>query len=89
MNQHMNQEYLRESGKILADMRLRIEGIILLYEEDTLVLLDLAAEKKLYHAIGAFDAIATALYDMRKQIVDLQATYRSAVQSLSETEIDL
>ena len=82
-------DYLKESGSILAEMRLRIEGMILIYEEDTLVLLDLAAEKKVYHAIGAFDAIATALYEMRKQIVNLQAAYRSAVQSLSETEIDL
>lgn len=75
----MMQDYLKESGSILADMRLRIEGIILLYEEDTLVLLDLAAEKRLYHAAGALDAIATALYDMRKQIVDLQVAYRNEV----------
>lgn len=75
----MMQDYLKESGSILAEMRLHIEGIILLYEEDTLVLLDLAAEKKLYHAAGALDAIATALYDMRKQIVDLQAVYREEV----------
>ena len=72
-------DYLKESGSILAEMRLRIEGMILLYEEDTLVLLDLAAEKKLYHAAGALDAIAAALYDMRKQIVDLQAAYRKEV----------
>lgn len=75
----MMQDYLKESGSILADMRLRIEGIILLYEEDTLVLLDLAAEKRLYHAAGALDAIATALYDMRTQIIDLQAAYREEV----------
>ena len=73
-------DYLKESGSILAEMRLSIEGIILLYEEDTLVLLDLAAEKKLYHAAGALDAIAAALYDMRLQIIDLQATYRNAVR---------
>lgn len=75
----MMQDYLKASGSILADMRLRIEGIILLYEEDTLVLLDLAAEKRLYHAAGALDAIATALYDMRTQIIDLQAAYRNEV----------
>lgn len=39
----------------------------------------LAAEKKLYHAAGALDAIATALYDMRKQIVDLQVAYREEI----------
>ena len=75
----MMQDYLKESGSILADMRLRIEGIILLYEEDTLILLDLAAEKRPYHAAGALDAIATALYDMRTQIIDLQAAYRNEV----------
>jgi len=67
------------SGNALAEMRMQIEGMILLYEEDTLILLDLAAEKKLYYAAGALDAIATALYDMRKQIVDLQAAYRKEV----------
>ena len=85
----MNQEYLRESGIILADVRLRIEGIILLYEEDALVLLDLAAEKKPYHATGALDVIAVTLYDMRKQIIALQTAYRNAVQSLSGTDTDL
>ena len=71
-------DYLKESGSILAEMRLRIEGMILLYEEDMHVLLDLAAEKRLYHSAGAFDAIAAAMYDMRKQIVDLQTAYRNA-----------
>ena len=75
----MESNYLIISGNALAEMRMRIEGMILLYEEDTLILLDLAAEKKLYHAAGALDAIATALYDMRKQIVDLQAVYREEV----------
>ena len=84
----MNREYLKESGIILADMRLRIEGIILLYEEDMLVLLDLAAEKRLYHAAGALDAIATALYDMRKQIIDLQAAYRKEVVCCAEKYLD-
>jgi len=71
--------YLAASGSMIAELRLRIEGMITLYEEDTLVLLDLAAEKKLYHAAGSLDAIATALYDLRKQIVDLQAAYRNEV----------
>ena len=75
----MENGYLIISGSALAEMRLRIEGMIFLYEEDTLVLLDLVAAKKLYHAAGALDAIATALYDLRKQIVDLQAAYRKEV----------
>ena len=75
----MEKGYLIASGGALAEMRLRIEGMILLYEEDTLVLLDLAATKRLYHAAGALDTIATALYDLRKQIVDLQAAYRKEV----------
>ena len=70
--------YLQESGSILAEMRLRIEGMILLYEEDTLVLHDLAEAKKLYHASGALDAIAAALYDLRTQIISLHAACRNA-----------
>ena len=75
----MENSYLILSGNALAEMRLRIEGMVLLYEEDALILLDLAAEKKLYYAAGALDAIATALYDVRKQIVDLQAAYKEEV----------
>ena len=81
-------DYLKESSGILAEMRLCIEGMILPYEEDTLVLLDLAAEKRLYHAAGALDAIATALYDMRKQIIDLQAAYRKEVICYTENHLD-
>lgn len=44
----MESNYLIMSGNALAELRMRIEGMILLYEEDTLILLDLAAEKKLY-----------------------------------------
>ena len=75
----MENSYLILSGNALAEMRLRIEGMVLLYEENALILLDLAAEKKLYYAAGALDAIATALYDVRKQIVDLQAAYKEEV----------
>ena len=75
----MESNYLIVSGNTLAEMRMRIEGMILLYEEDTLILHDLAAKKRLYHAAGALDAIATAMYDLRKQIVDLQAAYRNEV----------
>ena len=84
----MESNYLIMSGNALAEMRMRIEGMILLYEEDTLILHDLAAEKKLYHAAGALDAIATALYDMRKQIVDLQAAYRNEIASQAEIHLD-
>ena len=84
----MESNYLIVSGNALAEMRMRIEGMILLYEEETLILLDLAAEKKLYHAAGALDAIATALYDMRKQIVDLQAAYRNEIASQAEIHLD-
>lgn len=76
------------SGNALAEMRMRIEGMVLLYEEDTLILLNLAAEKKLYHAASALDAIVTAMYDLRKQIVDLQATYRNEVALQAEICLD-
>lgn len=82
----MESNYLIASGNALAEMRMKIEGMILLYEEDTFVLLDLAAEKKLYHAATSLDAIATAMYDLRKQIVDLQAAYREEVARQATAE---
>ena len=62
----MESNYLIMSGNALAEMRMRIESMILLYEEDALVLLELAAEQKLYHAAGALDAIASAARERRR-----------------------
>ena len=75
----MEDNYLWISGHVLAQMRLLIEGAIVLYEDEASTLLHLAAKHKEYSASGAFDTIGTAIYDMREHIVDLQAAHTKEV----------
>ena len=75
----MEDNYLWISGHALAQMRLLIEGAIVLFEDEASTLLHLAAKHKEYSASGAFDTIGTAIYDMREHIVDLQAAHTKEV----------
>ena len=75
----MEDNYLWISGHVLAQMRLLIEGAIVLYEDEASTLLHLAAKHKEYSASGALDTIGTAIYDMREHIVDLQAAHTKEV----------
>ena len=75
----MEDNYLWISGHALAQMRLLIEGTIVLFENEASTLLHLAAKHKEYSASGAFDTIGTAIYDMREHIVDLQAAHTREV----------
>lgn len=84
----MENEYLIAFGNALAEMRLLIEGTIVLYEEDLVLLHELAANRGLYSAASALDAIGTALYDMRTQIAALQAAYREEVACQAEIHLD-
>jgi len=74
----MENEHMIASGNALAEMRLLIEGAVVLYEEDLVLLHEFAAKQGLHSAASALDAIGTALYDMRTQIIALQAAYRNA-----------
>jgi len=75
----MEDNYLWISGHALAQMRLLIEGTIVLFENEASTLLHLAAKHKEYSASGAFNTIGTAIYDMREHIVDLQAAHTMEV----------
>lgn len=75
----MEDNFLWTSGNTLAQMRLLIEGAIVLFENEASTLLHLAAANKQYSSSGAFDTIGTAIYDLRKHIVDLQAAHTKAV----------
>ena len=75
----MEDSFLWISGNTLAQMRLLIEGTIVLFEDEASTLLHLAAKHKEYSASGAFDTIGTAIYDMREHIIDLQAAHTKEV----------
>ena len=75
----MEEDFLWISGNTLTQMRLLIEGVIVLFEDEASTLLHLAAKHKEYSASSAFDTIGTAIYDMREHIVDLQAAHTKEV----------
>lgn len=75
----MEDNFLWISGNTLSEMRLLIEGAIVLFENEASALPNLAAKSKQYSASGAFDTIGTALYDMRMHICDLQAAHTEEV----------
>jgi len=80
----MKDDFLWIAGNTLAQMRLLIEGAIVLYEEDIPKLLHIAVQQEQYDASGALDTIGTAIYDLRVHIRDLQAAQAKEVMRSSE-----
>ena len=75
----MEDNFLWISGDTLAQMRLLIEGAIVLFENEASTLLHLAVTNKQYSASGAFDTIGTAIYNLRNHICDMQAAHTREV----------
>lgn len=64
----MKGEYLWNTGGHLADVRLIIEGAVVLFEDETDGLIRIARENGAHLAANAFDTIGTALYTLREHI---------------------
>ena len=56
---------------LLHDIRLRIEGAVILFERDAIPLRRLGVENDMPVAVGAYDTIGSALYDLREDIQEL------------------
>ena len=69
------EDYMDVSTGLLYDMRLRIEGAVVLYETDALALRQMAMENNLLIAANALDTIGAALYDLRHDIRRLHAAH--------------
>ena len=63
-------DYVSKTNDILCEMRLVVEGAIVLYEGDAVPIYNLAAEQP--EAQGAFSTIGRALYDLRQSVIDLE-----------------
>ena len=83
----MEEDFLWVVGKELAQMRLLIEGAIVLYEEELPKLLHTAVQKEQYDTPGALDTIGTAIYDLRTHIRALQAAQTKEVIRTSEQNL--
>ena len=75
----MNKDYLWITGNAFSQMRLLLEGAIVLYAGDALPLDQLAKRADLPEAKDAFNTIGKALYDLRQHVVDLETACREEV----------
>ena len=71
----MEEFYMDTAANLLCNMRIRIEGIVDLYEDDAAPLQRLAETNDILTAAAAFDAIGSALYDLRQDIRSLHTTH--------------
>ena len=75
----MEESYLWKSGMAQYEMRLLIEGALVLYEDEASSLLRLAMKHEEYDAADAFEAIGSALNALREHVRDLQKAHRAEV----------
>ena len=68
----MKKERIMETGDILDEMRLMVEGAIVLFEDDALPLTRLARDSNEFAAGSALNMIGTALYNLRTFIREMQ-----------------
>ena len=64
----MPEDFVSNAGDIFSDMRLLIEGAIVLFENDASSIMRLTHGKEHYRAQYAFNTIGTALYQLREKM---------------------
>ena len=83
----MKGEYMWDTGNALDEMRLIVEGAVVLFEEDALPLNKLAYDHKELKASNAFNAIGEALYTLRQHIRTLhEAHIKEVTRQLAEDD---
>ena len=80
-------DFLCVTGSAFSEMRLLVEGAIVVYEDDAGELYKLARDAEKNEAQLALNDIGTALYAFRNHIRTLQAVHhKAATQEPGETE---
>ncbi|MBE5779972.1 MAG: hypothetical protein E7331_11665 [Clostridiales bacterium] len=83
----MKGEYMWNSGVALDEMRLIVEGAVVLFEEDALPLNQLAKKHQEWLAANAFSTIGAALYSLRQHIRELhEAHVQEVVRQIAEDD---
>ena len=75
----MEEDYLWKSGMAQYEMRLLLEGALVLYEDEASSLLRLAIKNEQYEAADAFEAVGSALNVLRMHVIGLQKAHRAEV----------
>ena len=83
----MKGEYMWNTGNVLDEMRLIVEGAVVLFEEDALPMQRLAKEHQEWVASNAFNTIGEALYSLRQHIRTLhEAHIKEVMRQLAEDD---
>ena len=72
----VEEDYLWITGNAFSEMRLLIEGAIVLYEGDASSLCGLSVKADMPEARYAFNDIGTALYELRRHVETLEREHR-------------
>ena len=72
----VEEDYLWVTGNAFSEMRLLIEGAIVLYEGDASALCGLSVKADMPEARYAFNDIGTALYELRRHVETLEREHR-------------
>ena len=82
-----NDDFMCVTGNAFSEMRLLVEGAIVVYEDDAGELYRLARDAEKNEAQLALNDIGTALYAFRNHIRELQAAHhKAATQELEQDE---
>ena len=80
----MDEFYMDFATNLLHDIRLRVEGAVILFERDAIPLRRLGVENDMPVAVGAYDTIGSALYDLREDIRELYEGHMKEVRRVSK-----
>ena len=79
-------DFMCVTQSAFSEMRLLIEGAIVVYEEDAGILCRLARESEKYDALRALNDVGTALYEFQRHLKQLQEAHRKEELRLSEEQ---
>ena len=82
---NIEDDFMWVAGNAFSEMRLLVEGAVMLFEEDAGVLCRLAKKAEIWEAHSALNDIGTALYAFRRQIIMLQEEHRKETQRQSQS----
>ena len=80
-------DFMCLTGSHFSEMRLLIEGAILIFEEDAGPLFLLVRDAEQHEAMTAMNDIGTALYEFRQHVKKLQEAHRKEEQRQRGSQI--
>ena len=79
-------DFMCVTQSAFSEMRLLVEGAIVVYEDDAGILCNLARDAEKYDALRALNDVGTALYEFRRHLKKLQEAHRKEELRLSEEQ---